>query len=83
MQEDISPWLHPQTACPGQFASPLWTGRMSQRSQRLREFFDTGFLHQVLGIAFLFEVASDNQPVHLGVDLRQIVRCGAAANENR
>ena len=56
---------------------------MPQRSQRIRKLFDTGFLHQVLRLAFLLEVASDNQPVHLRVDVRQIVRCRATANENR
>ena len=56
---------------------------MPQRSQRISKLFDAGFLHQVFRLAFLLEVAPDDQPVHLRVDVRQIVRCRATADENR
>ena len=64
-------------------ALPLWTGRIPQCSQRIRKLFDTGFLHQILRFACLLKVAPDNQPVHVRVDVRQIVWCGTTANENR
>src|SRR5712691_3126045 len=63
-------------------ASLLWRGCMPQRSQHISKLFDTGFLHQVLRFACLLKVAPDNQPVHVRVDLRQIVRCRATANKN-
>src|SRR5262249_17506264 len=74
----------PRMAYPSSyFASSLRTGGMSQRSQRIGKLFDTGLLHQVLRFACLLEVAPDNQPVHFLVDVRQVVWCWAAANENR
>src|SRR5262245_31822651 len=55
---------------------------MPQRSQRISKPFDTSLLHQVLRFACLLEIAPDNQPVHLRIDMWQIVWCGTTANEN-